>query len=92
MVQLGCSAGLAHEAVERLAVVHHLLGNELKRDVAGQARVFRFVHHAHAAAAELSHNAIVGDCLADHSGGLSAVGVMLGRRQESVNRRANLAG
>src|SRR5271166_1677809 len=39
-----------------------------------QARVFCLVYHAHAATSELSHNVIVGDCFADHSGSLSAVG------------------
>ena len=74
MVQLGSGACFAHEAVERLAVVHHLRRNELERDVAGQARVFRLIHHAHAATTELSHDLIVGDRLADHSEGLSAIG------------------
>jgi hypothetical protein len=67
MVQLRSGAGFAHEAVERLAVVHHLLGNELESDVTGQARVFRLIHHAHATTTELSNDVIVGDCLADHS-------------------------
>jgi REP element-mobilizing transposase RayT len=39
----------------------------------GEARVFRLIHHAHAATTELSHDVIVGDCFADHSGGLKAV-------------------
>ncbi len=67
MVQLRSRTRLAHKAVERLAVVHHLLWNKLQRDMARQARVFRLIHHAHATAAELPHYVIVGDCLADHS-------------------------
>src|SRR5208282_4528393 len=79
MVQLGSGAGFAHEAVEQLAVVDHLRGNELEGDVTGQARVLRLIHHAHASTTEFSNDVIVGDCLADHSEGLSAVGGMLGR-------------
>ena len=60
-----------------------------------EARVFRFVDHAHAPATEFSDNAIVGDCLADHSEGLSAVGDMLGRErrggQPVKGRQANVA-
>ena len=74
MVQLGSRAGFAHEPVERLAVVHQFLGNELQGDVPRQARVFRLIHHAHAPTTKLSNNVIVGDCLADHSQGLSAFG------------------
>ncbi len=79
MVQLGSGAGFAHEPVERLAVVDHLLGNELEGDVTGQACVFRLIHYAHATTTKLSQDVIVGDCLADHSGGLNAAAVMLGR-------------
>ena len=39
-----------------------------------QARVFGFIHYAHASTPQLSKNVIVGDSLADHSEGLSAVG------------------
>src|SRR5580704_154598 len=53
--------------------MHHLDRNEFERDVPRQARVFRFIDDAHATTTELANNAIVGDCLADHSGGLSAV-------------------
>ena len=74
MVQLGSGASFAQEAFERLGVVHHLLGNELEGDVTCEAGVFRLIHHTHAATTELSHDVVVGDCLADHSEGLSAFG------------------
>src|SRR5208283_1689561 len=73
----------AQEAFERLAVVDHLLGNELEGDMTGEARVFRLVHHAHAATAELSHDVIVGDCLADHSRASVPSAAMLGCRRSS---------
>ena len=56
-----------------------VLGNELQGDVAAQARVFRLVHHPHAATAELAHNVIVGDCLADHPRTSDLAALMLGR-------------
>src|SRR3984893_14206252 len=80
-VQLGSSAAFPHEAVERFAVVHHLLRNELEGDVTGQARVFRLIHHAHATTTEVSANVIVGDCLADHSGPSVPSAAMLGRER-----------
>ena len=85
VVQLRGGAGLAHEALQRLAVVDQIFGNELQRNVAAQARVFRFVNHAHATAAKLSHNVVVGDCLADHVEDRSHVGGMLGRASNPVN-------
>jgi hypothetical protein len=44
----------------------HFYGQELQCDMAVQLQVFRFVHHTHAATAELFQDAIVGDGLADH--------------------------
>ena len=39
---------------------------ELERDKAVQSQVFGLVHHAHAAAAQLVEDAVVGDRLVDH--------------------------
>src|SRR5271165_3509909 len=69
MVQLRSSAGLAQEAVEGLAVIGEVVGNELQRHVAAEARIFCFVNHAHAAATELPQEAVVGNGLADQSWG-----------------------
>src|SRR5271165_6581884 len=84
MVQLRSGASLAHEAVERLAVVGQVVRNKLQRDMAAEHCIFRFVNHAHATTAELPHNVVVGNCLADHSEGRGFhLAVMLGRSKKS---------
>ena len=84
MVQLRRGASLAHEAVQRLAVVDQVVGNELQRDMAAEARIFRLINHAHATTTELPHDAVVGNCLADHSEGRGFhLAVMLGRSKKS---------
>jgi hypothetical protein len=67
MVELGSSARFADEAVERLAVVRHGVGDELQSDMAPKASVLGFVDDAHAAAPELSDDVVMGDSLADHA-------------------------
>ena len=74
--------GFALEAVQRLAVAQQIVGNELQGNMASEAHVFRLIDNAHAATADFSQNAIVGDCLADHEGPLAA---MLGRLGAGVN-------
>ena len=69
VVKLRGGAGFPEEAVERVAVVHHLGRNELQRHVPSQARVFRVVHSAHPAATEFRNNAVVGNGLANQTGG-----------------------
>ena len=51
---------------ERLRVAGNLFGQEFEGDEAMQARVFRFVDHAHPAAAELLDDAIMRDGPPDH--------------------------
>ena len=59
-------AGLALEALEGRRVLRQLHRQELERDVAAELRVLGLVHDAHAAAAELPGDLVVGDGLADH--------------------------
>ena len=66
VVQGGCGLGFALKAGERLRIAGYFIGKEFQGDEAMQARVFGFVNHAHAAAAEFLDDAIVGDGLADH--------------------------
>ena len=54
-------AGLALEARERVRVLGQLRGQELERDVAAELRVLGLVHDAHAPAAELRRDPVVGD-------------------------------
>jgi hypothetical protein len=59
MVEGGGGAGFALETFERLRIVGQVFGEEFEGHEAAQTRVFRFVDHAHAAAAELFDDAVV---------------------------------
>ena len=54
MAQSRCCLRFALEAGERLRVPCHLVGQELERDEAVQARILRFVNDAHATATSFS--------------------------------------
>src|SRR6266496_2835421 len=66
MIQRRSGLRFALKAGEGLRLPGNIVGQELERDEAVQARVFRFVNHAHTAAANFFDNAIVGNGLADH--------------------------
>ncbi len=85
MVQLRGGACLPEEAVERLAVVDQLGRDKLQCDVAAQARVFRVVDSSHAPATEFRNNSVMGDGLANQTGGERPLAVMLGRARLRVN-------
>ena len=61
MIQRGSGLRFALKAGERLRVAGNLVGQELERDEAVQARVLGFVNDTHAAAAELLDDAVVRD-------------------------------
>jgi hypothetical protein len=65
-VERRCRHGLALKAKQHMRVVGNIFGQELQCDKAAQLQVFGFVHHAHAAPAELLGDAVVRDGLADH--------------------------
>ena len=65
MVQSRGRAGLAPEALQSLRVVRKLVGKKFQGDEAPELGVFSFVNHAHPAAAQLVHDAIVRDGLPD---------------------------
>ena len=67
MIQSRGSARFALETLERLGVARQLVGQELQGDKAAEPRVFGLVNHAHPAAAQLLHNAVVRDGLPNHS-------------------------
>ena len=82
MVQSGGGPRFALEPAQRLPVARQVVRQELEGHEATESSVLRFVDHAHAAAAELLDDAVVGEGLADQ--GVSAfwrvVGVLLGER------------
>ena len=63
MVQRGRGPGLTLEAAESLRIVGKIVGKELQSDVATELQVFRLVHHAHATAAYLAEDAVMGNRL-----------------------------
>ena len=66
MVQCGRRLRFALEACQGLNIFGDIVGQEFERDQAMQPGVFRFVHHAHAAAPEFLDNAVVRDDLVNH--------------------------
>jgi hypothetical protein len=66
MIQCRGGACFPLKPIERRVILGVIVRQELEGNAAAQARIFRFVHHAHAAAPELFHDAVVGDCLPDH--------------------------
>jgi len=53
MVQRRRSLSLAPETFQRHAILRQFFRKKLQRDEASEARVFRLINHAHAAAAKL---------------------------------------
>ena len=66
VVQQAGGARLTLEAFQGFAVSEQVIGKELDSHVATEPRVFGLVHHTHAAAAQLTQNAVVRDRLTDH--------------------------
>ena len=64
VVERGCGAGFAAKSFDGLGVVRNVVGEEFQRNASAEARVLGFVHHAHSAAAQLFHYAIVRDVAA----------------------------
>jgi hypothetical protein len=87
VVQGGSSLGLPLEAAEGLGVVGEAVGKELQGDVAAELQVFRFVHQAHAPAADPAEDAIVGNRLPYGLGGRGHWLNMLGGGEGQVNAR-----
>ena len=79
MIQRGRGSRLALEPAQRLSVARQIVRQELQRDEAMEPGVLRFVHDAHAAAAELLDDAVVGEGLADQGIGALGSGVGPGR-------------
>ena len=66
MTERGEHLRLAVEARHAVFVVREVLGQQLQRHVAMQARVGRAEHLSHAASPELAGDAIVRKCLTNH--------------------------
>ena len=66
MIELGERERFPAKALPGGIVGKSARGQHLERDVAAQALVPRAVHHAHAARADLLHDAIMGQRFSDH--------------------------
>ncbi len=75
MVQGGGGAGLALEALESLTVRRVPFGEELQGDGATEPSVLGLVDDAHAPAAKLLKNPVVGNRPADHGGAPSGFSI-----------------
>jgi hypothetical protein len=78
MIQGGRGASLPLEPAQRLLVASQIVRQELEGHEATEPGVLRFVNHAHAAAAELLDDAVVGEGPADQ--GRRVVGLVVGER------------
>jgi hypothetical protein len=76
MIQRGRGPSFALEPAQCLPVASQIVGEELEGHEATKAGILRFVDHAHAAAAELLDDAVVGEGMADQ--GVSALWRVLG--------------
>ena len=56
------------KAFDGLRVLRNIVGQEFQGDVAAETRVFGFVDHAHATAAEFSEHVVVRNIAANHRG------------------------
>src|SRR6185503_7213113 len=87
MVERRGGVGFLVEAIEAIAILRQLLGQQLKRDFAPKLRVFGEIDFAHAASAELFENSITTNVLQIH-GGLTIPGhVILCAQRSSDSRR-----
>ena len=66
MIQRRCRTRLAAEALQCSRIARYVVGQELERDKASQARVLGLVDDTHAAAAKLLDNAVVRDGGVNH--------------------------
>jgi hypothetical protein len=81
MVQRGGSLSFAFKTGQRMRVARNLIGQEFERNKTMKARVFRFVDHAHPAAADFLDNTVVRNSPPDH------VKKILRRYDRQVNER-----
>ena len=66
MVQSGSSVRLALEAHQRLRVLDNVIRKKFQSNKASELQVLGFIDDAHSASAQLVHDAIVRNGLADH--------------------------
>src|SRR3981081_4293115 len=66
MIERGGGAGFAEEAFERLRIAVRVLREEFQSDAAAELGVFGFVDDAHAAAAKLAEDFVMGDGFVEH--------------------------
>src|SRR5215469_4848968 len=66
MVQCGSSFCLSLKTVESLRILRHIVGQELQSRKAAELHVLGLVNDAHSASAELFHNAVMRDGLAEN--------------------------
>jgi len=69
MVQGGGGSGLALKTLKGQVIACEFFWQEFQGYAATQLRILGLIHHSHAAPAQLSQNAVMGDGSTDHAGG-----------------------
>src|SRR5262245_8514545 len=72
IAESGCGASFALKTLQGLPIAGKFVGQEFQGDKSAQAGVFRFVHDAHAAGADLLQNTIMRNHLARIEASLAA--------------------
>ena len=67
MVECGCGLRFTLESFQHHAICRDFIGQEFQCNMAFEAQIFRFIHHAHSAAAKLIENPVVGNCFTNHN-------------------------
>jgi hypothetical protein len=83
MIQGRGSSSFPPKSFECVGVLGNIVRDELDGDKSAELKVFSFVDNAHTAAAELFHNPIMRDGLADHVNAAMWRAIMVGAEQNS---------
>ena len=87
VIERGGGLGLALKPGQSLRVFGDFIGQELQRHKTPQAGILGFVHHAHAAAAQLFEDSIMRDGLADHRVAPLPMGADVSRQSRTSQSR-----
>src|SRR5271166_4608418 len=91
MVKSRCGLRLALKAAERLMIFGNVIGEEFEGNEPAQFEVFGFVDNAHASAAQLFQDPVVGDGLTEHVAGAGCRRYLMGRRAGKSKTAARCA-
>ncbi len=88
VIKRRCCLGFPLKAAEGLRIVRKFVGKKFQGDVATELQIFRLIHHAHATAAYLQQDAVMGHCLPHGLGWGGHWQAMLGGGEGEVKRQS----